>query len=1353
MPFIRLRQTPDYAGSPTTDSYGGISVEVNGSSTVQPSGGADTGWTPTVGDVVAFDNGTDTFSYSISAITQSGSYWYLRGDPSTHTASYSGPQKFLPADTLTVTRSSSQILSGTMSSISTNTYIMLGAAGTFSFASAAKIRVTAGEYQSSSGNYTYPHSTYSTPYQADIDANGTDYLYGNDGTGGYSSGDGSDWIYIEVSNESGSVPLDGTMANSSSSNYGVNTNSDVSDDVFLDASAGPLKVEFLDGSGNVYWRSGQEYNEPIINLSKNPQYSDSGSYYGSSLSSEFETYVLGSATPTTDPNGPGYYAATISISENYGNSPTTYDVSVSGGDPSETYTYQWQYVFDEHGYSGGPTYTDISGKTGTSYTAAQIGLNGSVRVQVTAVGTGTVTSTSAQYIYGNSLTLSLSDDGTDITAVVSGGTTPYTYSWQDSSYQSVGSNSATLTPSASGDYSLNVTDSSQGVVDSNMTGSEYNYSFTLTSSSSGGSSMSFSDTGGTISGPSLFERVVPKGSKASFPFQASAASLTFTPVVYKVQEGTTADINVMSGQNDGSYAISASVVEVGGGVYSFRMAPDSGSATKDGLEDGCSYYAICTATHSGSGESETIRIPVFAYSPAGHLDDLFGRLGQISFSDAHVSSATSIVAALDALGSALTDVDSANSTISSNVGSDADSASASGSAHAKIKQVAADVAVVDANVDSILADTAEMQGDLADGGRLDVIFDAILADTAEMQADLADGGRIDAILDELTSQGDTNESKLDVIDGIVDTILLDTAEMQGDLANGGRLDVIFDAILADTDELQGDWVNGGRLDLLLDRAVAAAEGVKSDWDDGGRLDVILDEIQANVDTNEGKIDIIDGNVDQIEAMLGALADAASADYGTDKSLMAMARKLGADIADLDGDLVTAVAALVGHHDDTQSDISTLSALVTSETDAIDTAVSNLASQVTSDTDAIDAAIVALDAVVDAGFAAAQVDLDAILADTIDIQSVTDDWKDGGRLDLILDEIQANVDTNEGKIDTIDANVDLILADTAEMQADLANGGRLDVLIDRAVAAAEAAENDLANATDGLGALKAGIDANQTDLNTILADTAEMQADLADGGRLDAIFDELTSQGDTNEGKLDTIDTVVDAILVDTAELQGDWANGGRLDLILDELTTQGDTNQSLIGAVSDSSSASSVFGKIASMRAVVDQLQTGVNARMVPSVPDLYYSSSSAAVYMPVSVSVIDGATGSLEDPDSSEVVMQFEFDGSVVSDSSVSGSADSLFEDSAGSTALGNSGISNSVVGSGGNWFAMKRSSEGVFAAYVKFEANAEGNFMAHFRCADSDPSGDAAQFLTSKTGFVRSPIGLGTLGAAGAF
>ena len=47
--------------------------------------------------------------------------------------------------------------------------------------------------------------------------------------------------------------------------------------------------------------------------------------------------------------------------------------------------------------------------------------------------------------------------------------------------------------------------------------------------------------------------------------------------------------------------------------------------------------------------------------------------------------------------------------------------------------------------------------------------------------------------------------------------------------------------------------------------------------------------------------------------------------------------------------------------------------------------------------------------------------------------------------------------------------------------------------------------------------------------------------------------------------MDSNSTQLAAIVADTNELQTDWADGGRLDLILDELTTQGDTNETAIG--------------------------------------------------------------------------------------------------------------------------------------------------------------------------------------------
>lgn len=80
------------------------------------------------------------------------------------------------------------------------------------------------------------------------------------------------------------------------------------------------------------------------------------------------------------------------------------------------------------------------------------------------------------------------------------------------------------------------------------------------------------------------------------------------------------------------------------------------------------------------------------------------------------------------------------------------------------------------------------------------------------------------------------------------------------------------------------------------------------------------------------------------------------------------------------------------------------------------------------------------------------------------------------------------------------------------------------------------------AADAAGGLPIS-DAGGLDMDTKLANTNEVTAarmgaltDWINGGRLDLILDELTTQGDTNEAKIDTIDGVVDAILVDTAEI-------------------------------------------------------------------------------------------------------------------------------------------------------------------------------------------------------------------------
>lgn len=94
------------------------------------------------------------------------------------------------------------------------------------------------------------------------------------------------------------------------------------------------------------------------------------------------------------------------------------------------------------------------------------------------------------------------------------------------------------------------------------------------------------------------------------------------------------------------------------------------------------------------------------------------------------------------------------------------------------------------------------------GTRLDTIdgnVDSILADTNELQTDWVNGGRLDLILDARASQ-----TSVDTIDGIVDSILLDTAEIGAAgagltaLASASALATVdsnVDAIKVITDEL------------------------------------------------------------------------------------------------------------------------------------------------------------------------------------------------------------------------------------------------------------------------------------------------------------------------------------------------------------------------------------------------------------------------------------------------------------------------------------------------------------------------------------------------------------------------
>lgn len=176
-----------------------------------------------------------------------------------------------------------------------------------------------------------------------------------------------------------------------------------------------------------------------------------------------------------------------------------------------------------------------------------------------------------------------------------------------------------------------------------------------------------------------------------------------------------------------------------------------------------------------------------------------------------------------------------------------------------------------ADLDAVLADTNELQGDWVDGGRLDLILDsrstqtsvntidtnvdAILVDTAEIGvagAGLTDlGGMSTGMKAEVNTEVDTALSDYDAptntemtaafteIKGTTWSSLTDTLEAIRDVephgtvmrgtdnaatsaelsTHDGKLDTVdtnVDSVLTDTNELQTDWTNGGRLDLILD---------------------------------------------------------------------------------------------------------------------------------------------------------------------------------------------------------------------------------------------------------------------------------------------------------------------------------------------------------------------------------------------------------------------------------------------------------------------------------------------------------------------------------------------------------
>lgn len=169
------------------------------------------------------------------------------------------------------------------------------------------------------------------------------------------------------------------------------------------------------------------------------------------------------------------------------------------------------------------------------------------------------------------------------------------------------------------------------------------------------------------------------------------------------------------------------------------------------------------------------------------------------------------------------------------------------------------------------------------GTRLDTIdgnVDSILADTNELQTDWVNGGRLDLILDARASQ-----TSVDTIDGIVDSILVDTAEIG--VAGAGLTAIPWNASWdAEVQSEVQDAIEANNLDHLVKSAVdtdfattvhlnsvighIADNGTTATFD---RTTDSLEALQAEHDVTQGKVDAVDDFVDTEVAAIKTVVDA------------------------------------------------------------------------------------------------------------------------------------------------------------------------------------------------------------------------------------------------------------------------------------------------------------------------------------------------------------------------------------------------------------------------------------------------------------------------------------------------
>lgn len=357
------------------------------------------------------------------------------------------------------------------------------------------------------------------------------------------------------------------------------------------------------------------------------------------------------------------------------------------------------------------------------------------------------------------------------------------------------------------------------------------------------------------------------------------------------------------------------------------------------------------------------------------------------------------------------------------------------------------------------------------------------------------------------------------------------------------------------------------------------------------------------------------------------------------------------------------------------------------------------------------------------------------------------------------DIDSTLSTMDGKLDTISGNVD----DIEGMLGALGDAAAADYGTDKKLMAM------VRKLGADIGLVYGKVDTEVEDIKTAVGADNDAAAGGYASGSLHA---KLRRLGDLAEGSNGFANIKTDAAAARSAaeETNGYLEEGGRIDNlidgvdgkaqnVLDRVGVDGSTTlHGKLGDNADVSSDATVFGKIAAMIAKVDALQTGANARLIPSAPELIYAGSSVT-YARIAVQVRDGVSGMVDEPDSElgatssdnshtgHVAVRVYEDGTEITASS----NNRVYQDS-GSTALAAATLTSANANAlFDGWHLMKRVSTGVFEIFLKIPAGHNGNLQFDFEAVDSDPSAVASRFYASRSLTIRNAVA--PLGQFGSF